>query len=169
MEPAPRLTYCVVPRETSPADLADLRLRYQDDPLVAVIVDSRAGESAPSSETLKLRRPVLRWPLPGEQIAGARFEQHLPPVDVQLADLGDFDLIGRALEHDAAASTELRWRCYARVFSGLRDRTGSRQTAHELVPGVLAAMQTALPTYSSKTDFSAWISTFVANMALDFG
>jgi hypothetical protein len=163
------MTYCVVPRETSPDVLAAMRLRFRDDPMVSVIVDARAGEPAPNSETLKLRRPVLRWELPDNEIAAARFEQHLPPVDVELADLGDSELIARALEHDAAASTELRWRCYARVFAGLRDRTGSRTTAHELVPGVLAALQTALPTYSSTTDLSAWISTFVATMALDHG
>jgi hypothetical protein len=167
MAPATDMTYCVVPAETSPSTLAELRLEYRHDPLVSVIVDVRAAESAPSPATLKLRRPVLRWDLPGSDIPGVRFERHLPPVDVSLADLEDSELITRALEHDTAASTELRWRCYARVLAALRERTGSRQSAHELVPSVLEAMQVALPSYKPQSDFSLWLSAFVANMALD--
>lgn len=141
------MTYCVVPADTEAGVVTALRDKYQGDPWMSVIVDDRAGEARPSPEVLKQRRPALRWDLPGNPIPGARFEQHMPPVNVSLAELSDAEIIARAIQYDGPASTELRWRCYGRVLVLLTDRLGSRTTAHELVPKVMDAMQRSLPSF----------------------
>lgn len=160
------MTYCVVPADTNPTVVAALRLQYQTEPSVTVIVDEREGEAQPSAETLKQRRPALRWDLPDNTVPGARFEQHMPPVDLSLAELPDIEIIARSVRNDAAASTELRWRCYARVLVLLTVRLGNRAVAHELVPGVMDAMQRALPSYVPPADFSRWLSNFIAETSL---
>ncbi|MDX6590831.1 MAG: hypothetical protein QOJ13_27 [Gaiellales bacterium] len=161
------ITYCVIPTDTSPTDVAALRLRFADDPSVCVILDDRAGEEQPTSETLKQRRPVLRWDVPETTIPGARFEQHMPPVDLSMADLPDAVIIARSIEHDVAASAELRWRYYARVLILLSNRLGNRTRAHELVPATMDAVQRALPDLPPGSDFSRWLAAFVAGMPLD--
>jgi hypothetical protein len=160
------MTYCVVPGDTDPAALAALREQYAGDPWTSVVVDDRAGEEEPSSEVKMQRRPILRSEVPGSTIPGVRLEQHMPPVDVSLADLSEAEIIHRASENDPAASTELRWRCYAQVLVQLSTRLGSRTDAHKLVPQVMDALQEALPTYTRGTDFARWLRKFIAEMPL---
>jgi hypothetical protein len=161
------MTYCVVPTETDPAVVTELREKFASDPWISVILDNRTQDEGPNSGMLTRRRAVLHWDPPENTIPGARFELRIPPVDMSLAHLPDDAIIARAIERDPAASTELRWRCYARVLIGLTSRLGDRATAHELVPGVMDAMQSALADYPRKTDFSRWLTTFIANTSLD--
>jgi hypothetical protein len=163
----PTMTYCVVPSDTELEVVAALREQYASDPWMSVVVDDRANEEEPSTEVLMQRRPVLRSQVPGSTIPGARFEQHMPPVDVSLADLPQPEVIARATRHDPAASTELRWRCYAQVLVQLTARLNSRTEAHKLVPRVMDALQDALPTYTPDSDFSRWLRKFIADMPLD--
>lgn len=160
-------TYCVVPKNTDPSVVEELRLKYADDTSVVVVLDDREGEGEPSSEVLRLRRPVLRRDLPGGLIPGARLEQHMPPVDLALADQSLDSIIAAAIAHDPAASSELRWRCYALVLIQLTDRLGSRAAAHQIVPRVMDAVQEALPTYPAHGDFSRWLIALIARLPLD--
>ena len=161
------LSYCVVPADTDPADVEALRQQYASDPSVAVVVDTRAGEDQQGADVLKQRRPVLRSELPESLIAGARLEQHLPPVDVALADQPLEWIIAHALKQEPPASTELRWRSYAMVLSMLADRLGSQQAAHRMVPQVMDALQDALPSYSPGSDFRRWLMGLIARLPLD--
>ncbi len=163
----PTMSYYVVPSDTDADVLAALREQYASDPWTSVVVDSRKGEEEPSTEVLMQRRPILRSQMPGGTIPGAYLEQHMPPVDVSLADLSMGDIIARANEHDPAASTELRWRCYAQVLVQLTTRLNSRTEAHQLVPRVMDSLQDALPTYTPGTDFSRWLRKFITEMPLD--
>jgi hypothetical protein len=163
----PSMTYCVVPAATDATVVAELRQRFAADPMISVIVDSREGKTV-SPEVRQQRRPVLRWELSDGSASGVQFEQRMPPVDMSLAELSDAVIIARAITNDTAASTELRWRCYARMLTLLADRVGNRQAAHEMVPRMMDAMQRALPTYPPGTDFSRWLAGFVAATSLDF-
>lgn len=161
------MTYCVVPKGTDPAVTEALRHQYADDPTVAVVVDERAGEPTPGSDLLKQRRPVLSRVLPGSEVPGARLEQHMPPVDVTLAEQPLESIIALAAQYDPAASTELRWRSYALVLEMLTDRIGNRATAHRIVPRVMDAIQEALPTYPPQGIFAAWLMAQISTMPLD--
>lgn len=161
------MTYCVVPKDTDPGAVDALRLEYAEDPSVLVVLDDRAGESEPSSEILRQRRPVLRRELPGSLIPGARLEQHMPPVDVSLAEQPLGTIVARAIQHDPAASTELRWRCYSLVLIQLSERLGNRAAAHQMVPRVMDAVQDALPGYPPSGDFRSWLIKLIARLPLD--
>lgn len=161
------MTYYVVPREADPAEVAALREQYADDPSVTVIIDHRTGEAEVAPRVRKHRRPLMRRELPGCPVPGARIEQHLPPVDVSLAEQPLERIAARAREHDLAASTELRWRCHALVLVLLTERFDTQAAAHEMVPRVMDAVEAALPSYPPRSDFAQWLIRLVAKMPLD--
>jgi hypothetical protein len=165
-----RTTYCVVPAGTDADVIQALRRRYASDPNVTVIIDRRNGGRDPGRYGSNRRRPVLRRHIdqdaPGADQPGVRFENHLPPIGVDLADAPLEDVVARALEHDPEACAELRWRYYEVVNSRLHARLRSQTAAERAVPAMMDALQEELVNYHPDHDFTTWLVDVVDNAPL---
>ena len=157
-------TFYVVPKDTDPIVVESLRKQHESDPSIVVVVDKRQGEERPSSAVLAQRRPVLRRSVDGP-VAGARLEQHIPPIALTLAEESLETIIKRAAAIDPAAAGELRWRSYEFVIMQLEELYGNRRKAEAHFPRVMDAIIEALPQLEDAEDFHTWLLTMTPRLA----
>jgi hypothetical protein len=159
-------TFYVVPRDTDPFVVESLRAQHQSDPSIVVVVDKRDGEERPSAAVLKQRRPVLRRSVDGP-VAGARIEQHIPPIALTLAEEPLEAIIRQAAALDPAAAGELRWRSCEFVMMQLTELYGNRDRASAEFPRVMDAILEALPDLKRPEDFHSWLLSLTPRLARD--
>ena len=158
-------TFYVVPKDTDPILVESLRKQHESDPSIVVVVDKRQGEERPSSAVLAQRRPVLRRSVTDGPVAGARLEQHIPPIALTLAEESLETIIKRAAALDPPAAGELRWRSYEFVIMQLEELYGNRRRAEAEFPRVMDAIIEALPQLEDAQDFHSWLLTLTPRLA----